>query len=65
VSIASVSLYKVLLTPLALHSWTLGLVTGKITSGRVSAGFKYAILLTLISILGVWGVSNMGGSMIG
>jgi len=65
VSIASVSLYKVLLTPLALHSWTLGLVTGMITSGRVSAGFKFALLLPLISILGVWGVSNMGGSMIG
>ena len=67
VSIASVSLYKVLLTPLALHSWVLGLVTGKITSGRVSAGFKFAILLTLVSVLGVWGVSNlsMGGTMIG
>jgi len=67
VSIASVSLYKVLLTPLALHSWVLGLVTGKITSGRVSAGFKFAILLTLVSVLGVWGVSNinMGGSTFG
>jgi len=67
VSIASVTLYKVLLTPLALHSWVLGLVTGKITSGRVSAGFKFAILLTLVSVLGIWGVSNLslGGSMVG
>ena len=67
VSIASVSLYKVLLTPLALHSWVLGLVTGKIVSGRVSAGFKFAILLTLVSVLGVWGVSNinMGGNTFG
>jgi flagellar protein FlaJ len=65
VSVASVTLYRVLLTPLALHSWVLGLVTGKIVSGRVSAGFKHSILLTLVSILGIWGVSNMsmGGGM--
>ena len=67
VSIATVTLYKILLTPLALHSWILGLVTGKIVSGRVSAGFKHAILLTLVSILGIWAVSNiaMGGSFTG
>jgi flagellar protein FlaJ len=67
VSVAAVTLYRVLLTPLALHSWILGLVTGKIVSGRVSAGFKHSILLTLVSILGVWAVSNisMGGSFIG
>jgi flagellar protein FlaJ len=59
VSVASVTLYRVLLTPLALHSWVLGLVTGKIVSGRVSSGFKHAILLTLVSILGIWGVSNI------
>ena len=59
VSVAHVTLYRVLLTPLALHSWVLGLVTGKIVSGRVSAGFKHSILLTLVSILGIWGVSNM------
>jgi len=64
VSVASVTLYRVLLTPLALHSWVLGLVTGKIVSGRVSAGFKHAILLTLVSVLGIWGVSNLSmGSM--
>ena len=65
VSVATVTLYRVLLTPLALHSWVLGLVTGKIVSGRVSAGFKHSILLTLVSILGIWGVSNisMGGGM--
>jgi len=65
VSVATVTLYRVLLTPLALHSWVLGLVTGKIVSGRVSAGFKHSILLTLVSILGIWGVCNMsaGGGM--
>ncbi len=65
VSIAQVTLYKVLLTPLALHSWVLGLVTGKIVSGRVSAGFKHAIFLTLVAIGGIWMVSNfsMGASV--
>jgi flagellar protein FlaJ len=59
VTIAQVTLYKVLLTPLALHSWVLGLVTGKIVSGRVSAGFKHAIFLTLVAIGGIWMVSNL------
>jgi flagellar protein FlaJ len=58
VSIAKVTLYRVLLTPLGLHTWILGLVTGKIVSGRVSAGFKHSILLTIVSILGIWAVSN-------
>jgi flagellar protein FlaJ len=67
ISVAQVKLYQVLLTPLALHSWILGLVSGKITSGRVSAGFKHAIFLTIISVLGIWAVSNLagGGSMVG
>jgi hypothetical protein len=37
----------------------LGLVSGKITSGRVSAGFKHSILLSLVSLGGIWLVSNM------
>jgi flagellar protein FlaJ len=59
VSIASVNLYRTLLTPLALHCFTLGLVTGKVTSGRISAGFKHAIFLTLVAIGGIWAVTNM------
>ena len=66
VSVATVELYKTLLTPLALHSFMLGLVTGKITSGRVSAGFKHAILLTLVSVGGIWAVPylNTGGMFV-
>jgi len=60
VSVAAIELYKTLLTPLALHSFMLGLVTGKITSGRVSAGFKHAIFLTLIALGGIWAVAYMG-----
>jgi flagellar protein FlaJ len=59
VSIAKVALYRTLLTPLALHTWILGLVTGKIVSGRISAGFKHSILLTIVSILAIWAVSNL------
>jgi len=43
-----------LITPLILHSFTIGLVAGKIVAGRVSAGFKHAIFLILISLVGVW-----------
>ena len=60
VSIASAMLYKTLLTPLCLHAFTLGLVTGKMTSGRVSAGFKHSIVLVLVSIGGIWAVAYMG-----
>jgi flagellar protein FlaJ len=59
VSIAKATLYRVLLTPLGLHTWILGLVTGKIVSGRISAGFKHSIMLTIVSILGIWAVSNL------
>jgi len=52
-------LLKTLLTPLSIHSFTLGLVTGKIVSGRVSAGFKHSILLSLVSLGGIWAVSNL------
>ncbi len=59
VSVPQVMLLKTLLTPLSLHSFTLGLVTGKIVSGRVSAGFKHSIMLSLVSLFGVWAVSNL------
>jgi len=63
ISVAEVSLYRTLLTPLAVHSFTLGLVTGKIVTGRVSAGFKHSALLSLVSTAGVFLVSrfNTGG----
>jgi len=66
VSVPTKMLFKTLLTPLAIHSFTLGLVTGKITSGRVSAGFKHSILLSLVSLGGIWLISNldMGGGFV-
>lgn len=53
-SLPLASLNRTLLTPLILHSYTLGIVTGKITTGRTSAGFKHAIILVLVSIIGIW-----------
>lgn len=66
ISVPQVMLYRTLLTPLAIHSFTLGLVTGKIVSGRVSSGFKHAAFLSLISLGGIWAVSNLnlGGGLI-
>jgi len=61
VSVPVTELYKTLLTPLCLHAFTLGLVTGKMTSGRVSAGFKHAIMLIIVSMLGIYAVAFMGG----
>jgi len=52
--IAIKELTKMLITPLIFHSFTLGLVTGKIVSGRVSAGFKHALLLIIISVSGIY-----------
>ena len=46
-------LTRMLITPLILHSFTLGIVTGKIVSGRVSAGFKHALFLIIISVSGI------------
>jgi len=52
--IAVKDLMKMLITPLILHSFTLGIVTGKIVSGRVSAGFKHALFLIIISVCGIY-----------
>ena len=66
ISVPQIMLYRTLLTPLAIHSFTLGLVTGKIVSGRVSSGFKHAVILSLVALGGIWAVSNLnlGGGLI-
>lgn len=65
-SVAQVTLNRILLTPLALHSFMTGLVSGKIISGTVSAGFKHALILMLVSLAGIWLVTNLKmGRLIG
>ena len=54
-----ITLNRVLLTPLILHSFVLGLVTGKLgCSNRISAGFLHSSILVIISILGIWVSAN-------
>lgn len=58
--IPQITLRKVLLTPLVLHSFILGLTTGKLgCSNRVSAGFKHSAILIIVSLLGIWAASNV------
>ncbi|MFQ6053005.1 MAG: type II secretion system F family protein [Candidatus Bathyarchaeia archaeon] len=54
-----IMLNKALLTPLVLHSFILGLVTGKLgCSNRISAGFLHSTVLVIISIIGIWVSAN-------
>jgi flagellar protein FlaJ len=46
-------LNRTLLTPLILHSFMIGLVAGKVSSGRASAGFKHGIFLVIASLIGI------------
>jgi len=56
-----IMLNKVLLTPLILHAFILGLVSGKLgVSNRISAGFLHSTILVLISVIGIW----VGGNFI-
>ncbi len=57
--IATVELAKMLVTPLILHSFILGIVTGKIVNGRVSAGFKHAMILVIVSVAGIYVATHM------
>jgi flagellar protein FlaJ len=59
ISVPYVTLFNVLLPPLVLHSFIIGLVAGKITSGRISSGFKHAIFMVLVAVIGIWTVSNL------
>lgn len=64
VSIPHVILFRSLLPPLVLHSFILGLVSGKIISGRISAGFKHSFFMMLVALGGVWAVSNISMSFL-
>lgn len=62
-SIASAMIYRTLMTPLVLHCFLLGIVTGKLVSGRASAGFKHSILMVLVALGGMWIMSNFHFSL--
>jgi flagellar protein FlaJ len=48
------TLTRMMLTPLIIHDFLLGLVSGKIVSGKVSSGFKMATYLVIISLAGIY-----------
>ncbi|PDM26812.1 hypothetical protein CP083_01900 [Candidatus Bathyarchaeota archaeon B24-2] len=58
ISVPYITLARILLTPLIFHSFMIGIVTGKIVSGRISAGFLHAFLMILLSTLTIWIASN-------
>ncbi|MFP3952065.1 MAG: type II secretion system F family protein [Candidatus Bathyarchaeia archaeon] len=61
-----VMLNKVLLTPLILHSFILGLTSGKMSSSnRLSAGFLHSTILVIISILSIWVAENLLSTTLG
>ncbi|MCJ7635546.1 type II secretion system F family protein [Candidatus Bathyarchaeota archaeon] len=62
-SIQYVTLYRILLTPLILHCFLLGIVTGKVVSGRASSGFKHALFMLIVAIGGMWAVSNLSSGL--
>jgi flagellar protein FlaJ len=55
-----IMLNKVLLSPIILHSFILGLVSGKLgPSNRISSGFRHSTILVIISIIGIWVAKNL------
>jgi len=65
ISVPYITLARILLTPLIFHSFMIGIVTGKIVSGRVSAGFLHAFLMILCSIVAIWLASNYSLMLVG
>lgn len=63
ISVPYVDLFNILLPPLLLHSFILGIVAGKIMRGRTSAGFKHSLVMVLVALGGIWVMSNMSFSM--
>jgi flagellar protein FlaJ len=59
ISIPYIDLFNILLPPLLIHSFILGIVAGKIMKGRASAGFKHSIIMVLVAVAGIWLMSNM------
>lgn len=50
-TIPTVQLISTILPPTVLESYITGLVTGKVSGGSVSAGFKHAIILTVLTLI--------------
>ena len=52
-SVGGLDVMRMLLTPMVLNSFFMGLVAGKVSTGRTSAGFLHAILLATVAVAGI------------
>jgi flagellar protein FlaJ len=52
--IAYVPILNLFTPPLMIHAFLSGLVAGKISAGRISAGFKHAIFLLILSLVAAY-----------
>jgi flagellar protein FlaJ len=52
--IAYVPILNLFTPPLMIHAFLSGLVAGKISAGRISAGFKHAIFLLILSLIAAY-----------
>ncbi|RLE83535.1 MAG: secretion system protein, partial [Thermoprotei archaeon] len=50
-AVGAASMVTIFVPPVILNCYLMGLVAGKVSSERVSAGFKHAVLLMLISLV--------------
>ncbi|MEM1673645.1 MAG: type II secretion system F family protein [Candidatus Bathyarchaeia archaeon] len=52
-AIPSIQILTVIVPALVFQSYLMGIVTGKVSTGNASEGFKHAIVLTLIALLSI------------
>jgi len=54
ISLATGEFIHLFVPPVVIVAMVSGLVAGKIADGRVSAGFRHAVILTVISLMAMW-----------
>ncbi|MEM3955480.1 MAG: type II secretion system F family protein [Candidatus Bathyarchaeia archaeon] len=54
----------IIVPALVFQSYLMGIVTGKVSTGNISAGFSHAIVLTLIAMLSIILMRLLGGFLI-
>lgn len=64
-SLSIVTLVSILITPIPLHAYMLGLIAGKISSGRISGGFLHATFLVIIVLAALFLVPNINLGWLG
>ncbi|MDH5815759.1 MAG: type II secretion system F family protein [Candidatus Nezhaarchaeota archaeon] len=60
VAIPFTHILTIILPALVFQSYMMGIVTGKISTGNISAGFSHAIMLTLVAIISIISMQLFG-----